>query len=112
MLNAGIVDQNVDRPNLGAGLIDHVFDLVGIGDVGARTHHADIVLALEIADDFLDFVGRAKTVERDIGALSGERGRDPKSDTTGLAGHNGGFACPHLIPPQATEVQRHPRRRM
>ena len=81
MLNAGIVDQNVDRPELGAGLIDHVFDLVGIGDVGAPIHHADIVLALEIADDFLDFVGRAKTVEHDIGALSGERGRDPKCDS-------------------------------
>ena len=35
VLNAGIVDQDVDRSELGTGLIDHVFDLVGIGDVGA-----------------------------------------------------------------------------
>ena len=35
VLNAGIVDQHVDRAELGTGPIDHVFDLVGIGDVGA-----------------------------------------------------------------------------
>jgi len=78
---------------------DHAFDLVRIGDVGALIHDADIVLSLEIIDDFFDFVGRPKAVEDDIGALSGERCRDPKSDSTGRAGHNGGFACPHLISP-------------
>jgi hypothetical protein len=35
VLSAGIIDQDVDPAELGAGLIDHVFDLVRIGNVGA-----------------------------------------------------------------------------
>ena len=70
VLNAGVVHQDVDAAEFGPGLIDHLLDLVGIGDIGAGIHHANIVLPLEIAHDFVDLVGRAEAVEHDIGAGS------------------------------------------
>ncbi len=113
VLNAGVVHQDIDAAEFGPGLIDHLLDLVGIGNIGARIHHADIVLPLEIADDFVDLVGRAEAVEHDIGAGPGKPGGDTEPNTAGRAGDDGGFACRHFIPPQATQKsKRLPKRRM
>jgi hypothetical protein len=53
------------------------------------------VLTLEIAHDFVDRIGWAKAIEHDVGAGSGERGRDPEPYSTGRTGYDGGLTCQH-----------------
>ena len=90
-LDAGIVDEDVDRTE---GLLaerDHFGDLGGLGHVGGRMHRADLEIGLDAGTLALDIGRHAHAVNDNIGAGGGERARVSQSDAAGRAGHDGGL---------------------
>ena len=75
MLDAGIVDEDVDGAEFLLGVGDHGGDLVGLAHVGGGIAHRDAVLLGEAGAQRLDLAGVAEAVEDDIGAVGGKRPR-------------------------------------
>jgi hypothetical protein len=73
VLDAGVVDQDVQLAELGLGGLDHVGDLVGLGHVGAVVEHLDAMLLGQFGAGPLDGVHLAQAVEDDVDALGRER---------------------------------------
>ena len=98
-LDAGIVDENVDRAE---GLLaerDHFGDLGRFGHVGRGIGRLDLEIRLDAGTLALDIGRHAHAVNDNIGAGGGERARVSQSDAAGRAGHDGGlvFQCTHCI---------------
>jgi hypothetical protein len=92
MLDAGIVDEDVNRAEgVGRGL-HHRFDLVDLGEVRAVVERLDAVVALEARALLFDRVGIAEAVDDDVRALGGERPGISEPDALSGAGDERGLA--------------------
>ena len=91
VLDAGVVDQDVDRTDRAHGVGHHVLDLGGLAHVGAVV--AD--LAAEGGDLALGRVDVAEAIEHDVGALAGQHLGDAQADAAGRAGDEGGLSLQH-----------------
>ena len=87
VLNARVVDQNVDAAEFAFGVVDHVGDLRRVADIGRVMPH----LAAKLLQFGNDFAGVAKTVEYQVGASLGQALRDTQTNTAGGTGNQGGF---------------------
>ncbi|VVN14514.1 hypothetical protein PS647_04023 [Pseudomonas fluorescens] len=88
VLNASVVDQNVDAAELALGVGDHVGNLRRIADIGRVM--ADLAAKLLHLGDHLG--GIAKAVEDQIGPSLGQAEGDPQADAAGGAGDQCGLA--------------------
>ena len=91
VLDAGVVDQDVDRAEVALGLGDHVGDLVVAQHVGGIEGDAR-AQRLDLRDRLLVVLLGAEAVDDDIGAVLGERHGDAVADARGRAGDDGGLA--------------------
>jgi hypothetical protein len=93
MLDAGVVDQNVDAAEIGGSVGHHRLDLGWLAHVGTVEPHLDAqrgnlgARALVIA----------KAVEHDVRTLARQRLCNPQADAAGGAGNEGGFAFQHDV---------------
>ena len=87
MLDAGVVDQNIDLAEFGRGEFHHRFDLGRPAHVGAVVGD----LHAERGDFGFRTFHVAKTVQDDIGALRGQGAGDAQADTAGRAGDESCF---------------------
>ena len=92
VLDAGIVDQDVDRTQLAHGLGDHGRDLLGPAHVRAAVRHGDAELLLQPVAQAGDGRGVAEAVEHEVGAGGGQRPGDAQADAAGRAGDDGTLA--------------------
>ena len=95
VLDAGIVDEDVDRPEGCLGLPDHAGDLVRLRHVGRRMDGLDAELGLDAAPRALDLARIAEAVEDHVGAFFGHGPGDGEADAAGRAGHDRGFGAKH-----------------
>ncbi len=89
MLDAGIVDEDVDAAKL-RRLRDHGGDLVRLRHVRRRIERATAAEGLKPPTLGLDRLGVAEPVDDDIGAFAGQRPGDGKADAGGRSGDEGG----------------------
>ena len=90
-LDAGVVDQDVDRTEGLFGVRDHGGDLGGLGHVGAVINRLDAKFLFDAAALRLDRGGVAEAVDQDIAAFLGEGAGDGEADARSRAGDDGGF---------------------
>ena len=95
MLDAGVVDQQVDGAELRQRLAHHVLDGLGPAHVGAVVAHLHVVLLGEFGAQRFDLALVAEAVEDDVGALGRQRAGDAEADARGRAGDEGGLADEH-----------------
>ena len=84
VLDAGVVDEDVDPAEFGGRLLDHAGDLVGLGHVRARVGGPHAACIGDVPAQPLDLAGVAEAVEQHVGARLGEllgrcQGRCPRS---------------------------------
>ena len=79
MLDARVVDQNVDAAKGVGGELHHGLDLRGFAHVGAVVGH----LHAQFSDFGLGAFGIAKTIQHDVGALLGQSLGNAQSDAAG-----------------------------
>jgi len=91
-LDAGIVDEDIDRAERLLAERDHFGDLGGLGHVGGRMHGAHLEIGFDAGTLALDVGRHAHAVEDDIGAGAGERTRVSQSDAAGRSGDDSGLA--------------------
>jgi len=98
-LDAGIVDENVDRAEGPFAERDHFRDLGGLAHVGRRIDRLDLEVGFDAGTLLLDVGRDAKSVDHNIRAGARERPHHCESDAAGGAGHNRGLTCQrtHLI---------------
>jgi hypothetical protein len=83
VLNAGIIDQHIERAEARLSTFDHVGDLIGLGHVGRRICGLDAEILLDAGALFLNSVLVAEAVDGDIGALRGEGAGHGETDARG-----------------------------
>ena len=87
MLDAGVVDQNVDR----ASAFDHCGDRGGLAQVRGVVHDGHAV-AGKVVLQLAGMLRRGNAVERDRGALGSEFSGNGQSDAAGRSSDEGGAA--------------------
>ncbi len=92
VLNARVVDEDVDRTELPLRLGDHIDDLVMTEHIGRIEGHSRTVRGHR-ADRFGIILLVTKAVHHHIAAVLGECVGNAKADAGGRAGHHGGLAC-------------------
>ena len=80
VLDAGVVDQDVDAAELAHRVVDQAAHGLALGQVGAVVHDAHAMLAGQPGARIFDLGGVAEAVQDDIGALLGERAGDAEAD--------------------------------
>ncbi len=91
-LDAGIVDEDVDRAELALGIRDHLGDLVALGHVGGRIERLDAELGLDAGPLLFDRGGIAETVDHQRRAFARESPRDRQADTAGRTRYDSNLA--------------------
>ena len=96
----GVVDQDVDAPELGHRLADHGVDLVPRGDIGDDRDRLDAAVA-DLARHRLGFLLVAAGVDDDMGALARQPQRRGAADVAAGAGDQCDLAIEltHRLPP-------------
>ena len=89
MLNAGVVDEDVDRPERIARVGRHRCDLLRLREVGRRVDDADAMLVGETVARAFDLRRVAEAVQRHMRAPCGEGFRDAEADAAGRSGDDG-----------------------
>ncbi len=92
VLDAGIVDQDVDPAEFLGGVCHHGLDLSWLGHVCVVVGGLHPELGADVGVQLLDLLGVAEAVEHDVGALFGQRARDPEPDARGRTGDESRFA--------------------
>jgi len=100
MLDAGIIDQDVQFTELGLRGQDHGGDLVRLGHVGPVVQDLYAVLLGQFGASPLDGGHFAEAVQDDVDALGRERVGEGMTDPAGRARHNGNL-------PLQTEIHGH-----
>ena len=95
MLDAGVIDKDVDAAELFGRHPHHVFDLGRLAHVGAVVGDLDAVLG----DRRLGPFDVAETIEHDIGALLRQRLRNTQTDAAGGPGDQCSFSFEQDVPP-------------
>jgi hypothetical protein len=90
-VDPGVVDQDVQPTEIGRGLVDHLLDGRGVGQVGA--HHR-VAVARQPGQHLLRERGRVAVVHRHPVALLGERLRYRAADAPGRPGDEDGTIPP------------------
>jgi hypothetical protein len=99
VLDAGVVDQDVDAAQAVHRGLHHGVDLLGLGHVGAVVADLDAELLCQPGTQRLDLRGVAEAVEHQVGAGTAERACDTQADAAGRAGDDGSLAFQHLDSP-------------
>ena len=89
MLDAGVVDEDVDRTHLGFGVGDHRLDFGALGHVGRVVESLDPELLLDFDALGLDRRLVAEAVDDDIRAFLGERAGDRQPNAARRTGDKG-----------------------
>ena len=76
MLDAGVVDEEVDRPEFGERLLHHARNGFRAAHIRAVVDDAHAVLCRQLSAQPLDLGGVAEAVEHDVGASR----REPRDD--------------------------------
>ena len=92
VLNAGIVDQDVDRAEFAHRIHDELSDLGRLRHVCGGVADADAVLLGDTVAQPLDRRRIAKAVQHHIAALGRQSAGDAEPDAAGRAGDDRGFA--------------------
>jgi hypothetical protein len=95
MLNACVVDQNVNLAKLRRSIRHHVFDVGGLAHVGAVVRH----LHAQRGNFGLGALHIAKAIKNYVGTLRGQRFGNAQADTTGGAGDERCFTFEHEVSP-------------
>ena len=72
MLNARVIDQNIDAAEIGSRLFHHRLDLLGLAHVGTVIRHLDAKFRGESRANSLDFCGIAEAVQDEVNAFPGK----------------------------------------
>jgi hypothetical protein len=96
VLDARIVDQDVQAPEAARRGLDRVVNLLGLRHVGAVKGDLDPGLALEGRTGLLDLVRVAEPVQHHLAAFLGERPGHGEPDPAGRSGDEGGLALQSL----------------
>jgi hypothetical protein len=97
-LDAGVVDQHVDRSELVDGLLDHLDHVVLLGHVALHEHVLHRLLAdlpeagMHLLLGLGCLLGPREVVDRDARTVFGETHRGRLPDSRGAAGHE------HVLP--------------
>src|SRR5258707_5591686 len=87
-LDAGIVDENIDRSQLAPNFVEHLLDFAPLGDVSFHGNRA-AALAANPFRDLFGFLWTGDVIHRDVGALFGEHFRNAAPDSSTGAGYDG-----------------------
>src|SRR5262249_26500095 len=87
MLDAGIVDENIEPAEVAQGRRDHLGDRIGRGHIGRRIAGLDPMVGFYRILCPGDLVCSSKAVQPHFSPSGGGRGGDAKTDSTGRAGH-------------------------
>ena len=82
----GIVDENVDRPEVASDPLHHLRDGSGLRYVG-RHRYSPAARALDLRDDRSGIIGSLAIIDRDRGARLGERNGNRCANAAGCARH-------------------------
>jgi hypothetical protein len=82
VLNAGIIDEDVDGSELALGLVDHVGDLIVPEHIGCIENYAR-AMGGDLADHLLVVLLAAEAVQHDICTGAGERVGYAEADAGG-----------------------------
>ncbi len=93
VLNAGIVDEDVDRAELLIRLRHHPRDRIGIGHVGGRGIGLDLAFLRDVLGSLRILLRITQPVDHHIGPLRSQRAGDGEADPGGASGHEGGLSC-------------------
>jgi len=109
VLDAGVVDQDVDPAKLACRDRHHVADLLGPRHVSAAERDLDVELGGECFALSLDLRRVAEAVEQNVRTMIGECLRDSQPDAAGRAGHDGRLSVQHafLLSIVALEAAHH-----
>jgi hypothetical protein len=87
VLDARVVDENVDPPETGNRLFDETGGFCALHEVGVIVDDSGArVVALEFGENPLDILRLTEAVDDDVGAGSGKCARNAKADTTRRSG--------------------------
>ena len=92
MLDAGVVDQDVDAAHRAHGVGHHLGDLLGLAHVGGVVAELRVD-ALELGARRVDI---AKTIEHDVGPMAGQHLGDAQADAAGGTGDQCDLAREHV----------------
>jgi hypothetical protein len=92
MLDAGVVDEDVEAAEAIDGAAHHRFDGLGARHVGTVVQHLDAVARSEFSARGFDGGGVAETVLHDVGAGGCEHFGNAQADAAGGAGDEGNMA--------------------
>jgi len=96
VLNAGIVDEHIDRTKLFMRGIDEIGNLVRFRHICRVVEHAPATFGFQQEAEFFNFVFVAEAIQHDIRALPRKSLCDAKADATCGACHDN---CPmHAFP--------------
>ena len=97
VLDAGVVDEDVDGTEFRFGSGDESRDFVGLAHIGTVIGNGHAVLVGDFRANFFDFSGITKTVEHDMSSLLSESSRDAQTDPAGGSGDDGVFIFKHGV---------------
>ena len=84
--DAGIVDEDVDRPEVARDLFDHLCDGGGLRHVGGDCYGA-AAIGLDLGDDGFGVIRPLAIIDRDRGTEFGQRHRDRRTNAARAACH-------------------------
>jgi hypothetical protein len=106
VLDAGVVDHDVDRPERARGRVDQAGGLVGAGQVGLHVGAARAAGLGQLRGNRLALRRRFDAVHDDMGAGLRHRLGDGQADALGGAGNQCGAAFQHGFSPWLSSSRR------
>ena len=98
-LNAGVVDQDIDRSELGERLGHHRLDPVLGREIGAVEANLHAAVGRDRPPDRFDLLGVPEAIKYDIRALCRKHLGDAEPDTAGRSCDQGGLSLEHVRSP-------------
>src|SRR5688572_28109974 len=96
MLNASVVDQDVDLSERRFRRFDHRLYRSRLAHVGAVVQRSDFV-TLNLTLDLRDSIRRAEAIDHDVRAFARERARDAQANAASRARDQCSFAFQHFF---------------
>ena len=96
VLDAGIVDEDIEPAEFAQSRFDHRADRVGARHVGGGVVDANVVILGDAFARSFNLLRLAETVQHYVGACAGERAGDAETDAAGRACDQRDFALQRL----------------
>ena len=96
VLDAGIVDEDVEPAEFAQSCFDHRADRVRFRHVGGGVVDANVVILGDAFARSFNLLRLAEAVQHHVGASPGERAGDAETDAAGRAGDQRDFALQRL----------------